>query len=482
MALAVNESSVFPCPEWVKSAVFYQIFPDRFAKSADYVPAGNFCKWGAAPTVQGMCGGNLRGIIEKLDYIRDLGANALYLCPIFKSASNHRYHTVDYMQIDPVLGTMADFDELVREVHARKMHIILDGVFNHCSRGFFPFVSVMEQGADSPYKDWFHIDSFPVNAYSGKLNYRCWWNLHALPKFNTDNSEVRGYIMNVAEYWIRRGADGWRLDVPNEIDDDPFWREFRTRVKTVNPDAYIVGEIWEDPSRWLQGDQFDGVMNYPARRLILNFFFPAGMKRFTRSTGEPESAARSNALTADAFCQGLQESFAHKYFGVPFNLLGSHDTPRLATIGEGRPEDEFLALALFLFMPGAHSIYYGDEIGLGGGRDPDNRRCFPWGSFDAGEEPQPFALLRKFIRILLKEPVWVSGDFSIRPEGQGILACRRKGADMLELRIAYPGPVPLPGISARTDVLFALKKEPIQGVAGYFVAKGGATLTKKRAT
>lgn len=429
-----------------------------------------------------MFGGNLRGIIEKLDYIKNLGANALYLCPIFKSASNHRYHTVDYMQIDPVLGTEADFDELVREVHARKMHIILDGVFNHCSRGFFPFVSVMEQGESSPYRDWFHINSFPVNAYSDKPNYRCWWNLPALPKFNTDNAEVREYIMSVAEHWIRRGADGWRLDVPNEIDDDSFWREFRTRVKKANPRAYIVGEIWEDPSRWLQGDQFDGVMNYPARRLILNFFFSEGMRRFARSTGEPESAARSAALTAEEFCRGLQESFAHKYFGVPFNLLGSHDTPRLATIGEGRVEDELLAFALFLFMPGAHSIYYGDEIGLEGGCDPDNRRSFPWGSFDTGKEPQPFAFLKKFIKILLKEPAWLSGDFSIRPEGQGILACRRCGSDMLELRIAYPGPVPLPGISARTDVLFAFKKEPIEGVAGYFVAKGGVTLTKKRAT
>ncbi len=338
---------VFNCPQWVQQTVFYQIFPDRFFRSLKYKALGHFQPWGSAPTAQGMCGGNLRGIIEKLDYIQSLGCNALYLCPIFTSASNHRYHTVDYFRIDPVLGTESDFDDLIKAVHDRKMRIILDGVFNHCSRGFFPFVSLLEQGESSPYRDWFYVDHFPLNAYSGTPNYRCWWNLPALPKFNTENPEVRNYLMQVGEFWMRRGIDGWRLDVPNEIDDDSFWQEFRLRVKAINPEAYIVGEIWEKPDRWLQGDQFDGVMNYPLRRLLSEFFFPEGMhNKDNLSTGEPESVLKQSALGSTAeFCKELQTLFASKSFGTSLNLLGSHDTPRIATIAKGHEEAQLMAWA-----------------------------------------------------------------------------------------------------------------------------------------
>ena len=154
-------------PAWVKDAIFYQIFPDRFCRSERYHAAGKFVPWDTKPTRENMFGGNLAGIESKLTYIKGLGANAIYLCPIFKSNSNHRYHTVDYFEIDPVLGTLADFDRLVEKAHRLGLRIILDGVFNHCSRGFFQFNSLMELGPDSPYVDWFHVKGWPLNAYSG---------------------------------------------------------------------------------------------------------------------------------------------------------------------------------------------------------------------------------------------------------------------------------------------------------------------------
>ena len=237
-------------PAWVKDAVFYQIFPDRFCRSSRYKAVGKFVEWGSNPTRENMFGGNLAGITDKLEYIASLGVTALYLCPIFKSNSNHRYHTVDYFEIDPVLGTLKDFDRLVKKAHKLGLRVILDGVFNHCSRGFFQFNSLMELGRNSPYVDWFHVHGWPLHAYSGKPNYDCWWGFPALPKFNTDNPDVREYLFSVGEYWMKRGIDGWRLDVPNEIDDDSFWQEFRRRIKAINPEAYIVGEIWDEPTRW----------------------------------------------------------------------------------------------------------------------------------------------------------------------------------------------------------------------------------------
>lgn len=469
---------ILSCPEWVKKTVFYQIFPDRFARSPRYMPPGHFRNWGSAPETNGFCGGNLRGIIEHLDYIERLGANALYLCPIFQSAANHRYHTVDYLKIDPVLGTLEDFDELVREVHRRGMKIILDGVFNHCSRGFFPFLSVMEEGEASPYCNWFHIDSFPVRAYGDKPNYACWWGMAPLPKFNTDNPEVREYLLGVAEYWIRRGIDGWRLDVPNEIDDDAFWREFRQRVKRLNSEAYIVGEIWEDPSRWLAGDQFDGVMNYPVRKLALSFFCPEGMRsKDAVSTGDTSQGAEETNL--EAFCRELEALFARKLFGVQMSLFGSHDTARIRTLCSGDLQRSMQLTALLLCLPGAISLYYGDEVCMEGGKDPDNRRCFPWQDLPAAENSDMFQMIQALIAFRKREPAMTLGELSVRPEGQGILLCRRLENTLVELRLGFPGAVPLQGISARTEIIYEKNREPIEGVAGYFVAKGGIVLTKR---
>jgi len=249
-------------PDWVKDAVFYQIFPDRFARSEHLHRAGlQMEDWNSPPNSYGFKGGDLIGVTEKLDYLQDLGITAIYFNPIFSSAANHRYHTYDYTNVDPILGGDAALRRLLDEAHRRDIRVIIDGVFNHASRGFYQFNHLLENGPASPYLDWFQVQGWPLHAYEGHIspNYAAWWNLHALPKLNIQTPAVREFLLGVAQHWIEQGADGWRLDVPNEIDDDEFWREFRRRVKDANPEAYIVGEIWDDSRRWLQGDQFDAV-------------------------------------------------------------------------------------------------------------------------------------------------------------------------------------------------------------------------------
>lgn len=399
-------------PHWVEEVVFYQIFPDRFAKSENYKVPGVFAPWGEKPTRNNLCGGNLRGIIEHLDYLEDLGIGALYLCPIFKSNSNHRYHTYDYFSIDPVLGTDKDFEELLQKAHARGIRIILDGVFNHCSRGFFQFDSVLELGKESPYVNWFHIKNFPLKAYSGEPNYECWWNMPALPKFNTENPEVREFLFSVAEYWTSRGIDGWRLDVPNEINDDSFWQEFRLRVKNINKDAYIVGEIWDNPSRWLQGDQFDGVMNYRLRKLLLETFLSQ-----TNEFQEKFSAFSKELVNV---CAGN--------FGVSLNLLSSHDTRRLMSQPNSSIKKMKMLWTLLFFLPGVPCIYYGEEIAMEGGKDPDNRRCFPWGTFLSEERNEFFRYMKELIAWRKNEKTLQYGRLEVVSE-----------ADNLRLRRIYAG-------------------------------------------
>ena len=412
-------------PSWTKDAIFYQIFPDRFCRSERYRAIGKFVPWDTLPTRENMFGGNLAGIIDKLEYIASLGVNAVYLCPIFKSNSNHRYHTVDYFEIDPVLGTLKDFDNLVKKAHKLGLRVILDGVFNHCSRGFFQFNSLMELGKNSPYVDWFHVHGWPLHAYSGKPNYDCWWGFPALPKFNTDNPDVREYLFSVGEYWMKRGIDGWRLDVPNEIDDDSFWQEFRRRIKAINPEAYIVGEIWDEPSRWLKGDQFDGVMNYPLRRAVLAYLFD------------------EKPINLAEFAKRLRDAFPKDRFGVPMNLLGSHDTIRLASLPCSNLQRVKLALAILFFLPGAPCVYYGDEIGMEGGKDPDNRRTFPWGKLSDGRRSPIFRFLNELITLRNEERVLRDGKLEIAYHAGNLNIVRSLGRKKMTLAISAAKPDPL---------------------------------------
>ena len=259
-------------------------------------------------------GGDLPGIVQKLDYLQDLGVNAIYLNPIFLASSNHRYNTYDYYQIDHRFGSAADFQQLLAALHRRRMRIILDGVFNHCGRGFYPFHDLVENQQASPYQDWFFVRNFPLNPY-GEHQYATWHTSRNLPQFNLANREVREYLLGVARYWTRQGIDGWRLDAAADVSDPSFWQDFRTVVKQENPQAYLVGEVWADAATWLQGDRFDGTTNYELRSAIVDFLI-------------------RGVLPATAFAQRLA-ALIQKYAvaaSAMYNLVGSHDTPRILTL------------------------------------------------------------------------------------------------------------------------------------------------------
>jgi len=378
-------------PDWVKQAVFYQIFPDRFAKSSP-PNSTEFCRqpgggwlpeklepWDTPPTLQGYKGGNLWGAIDKLDYLEQLGINAIYFTPIFQSACNHRYHTHDYYQVDPILGGNEAFMALLEAAHQRQIKVVLDGVFNHASRGFFFFNDILENGPHSPWLDWFLVEDWPVSAYDGSkpANYIGWADNRSLPKFNHDHPAVREYIMQIAEYWIKQGIDGWRLDVPACVETPGFWQEFRQRVKAVNPDAYIVGEIWTDSRQWLDGTQFDGVMNYLFTGPTIAF--TAG-DRVNMELVEHHEYYPYPAIDAAGYAQKMQDLLKLYPWEIQLtqlNLLDSHDTARLLTICGEDLASVKLATVLLMTGVGAPSIYYGYEVGLPGGDDPDCRRAFP---------------------------------------------------------------------------------------------------------
>ena len=388
-------------PDWVKDAVFYQIFPDRFAQSSRVSKQSLHLEaWESPPTIYGFKGGDLLGVVDHLDYLQDLGINAIYFNPIFASASNHRYHTNDYFNVDPLLGGNAAFKELLMVAHERGIRIILDGVFNHASRGFWQFHHVLENGEGSPFVDWFyfrqdrlqhleHWGAYPdaeeqralnrgVSSYDA-LGYRAWWNLPALPKFNTETPAVREFIWNVGEYWINQGVDGWRLDVPGEINDDPFWMEFRRRIKRANPEAYIVGEIWHEANRWLQGDQFDAVMNYQLTGAIMSYLIGTRLEGDILQIGGFGNYV--HPVNAVGFADRIDYLFSlyHPQVNqVQLNLLDSHDTPRFLTTARNDQSALRLGWLFLLTIPGAPCIYYGDEIGMDGGRDPACRKSFQW--------------------------------------------------------------------------------------------------------
>ncbi len=396
------ESMMMYTPDWVKDAIFYQIFPDRFAKSERVPKAGNLEPWSTPPTPHGYKGGDLLGVAEKLDYLQDLGVTALYFNPVFQSGCNHRYHTHDYTKVDPMLGGNKALRELLDAAHARDIKVVLDGVFNHASRGFFQFHDILENGPQSAYLDWFHVRSFPLYAYhgpehhQGNLGYSAWWNLPALPKFNTDTEAVREFLWDVGTYWLEFGIDGWRLDVPNEIGDDAFWREFRRRCRAVNPECYIVGEIWDDASCWLQGDQFDAVMNYPFTRAAFGFTAARTLEHSEICRSGLQHIAPLDAPAFAREVEGLLTRHRPEVTEVQLNLLGSHDTARALTVVGNDQAALRMSLFLLLTFPGAPCLYYGDELGLSGRHDPECRQALPWDSPETWNEA-----LREYLKTLI---------------------------------------------------------------------------------
>lgn len=463
-------------PEWVKHAVFYQIFPDRFARNPRMNhPRGIRLKpWGSPPAEQGYQGGDLLGIVDKLDYLQDLGMTALYLNPIFSSASNHRYHTFDYYNVDPLLGGNAALRELLDAAHARNMYVVLDGVFNHTGRGFWQFNHILENGGNSPYIDWFFVQDWPLRPYThddkNPPNYVAWANNAMLPKLNTDNPGVRDMIMDVARYWIDFGIDGWRLDVPNEIDDDDFWQEFREVVKSANPDAYIVGEIWDEAGRWLQGDQFDAVMNYRFTVPVLNF---CAAQTVRVDYEKPHYDLRP--FTGSDFAQAINKM--HNLYDwqinqVQLNLLDSHDTARaLWIMGEDKSALR-LAVLLQMTLPGAPCIYYGSEIGMSAADDPDCREAFPWQSEDSWDQAL-LAFHQRATALRHAYPVLRTGSFETLYADDYVYAFRRVLADE-EMIVVFNTAVtpqtvtiPLPtGAAEKYRVVWPAKGDAVETAVG----------------
>ena len=447
-------------PAWVKDAVFYQIFPDRFATSARVVKPDHMEAWDAPPTPRGFKGGDLLGIAARLPELAELGVNALYLTPIFASASNHRYHTYDYLAVDPLLGGNEALRELLDQAHARGMRVVLDGVFNHTGRGFWPFHHVLENGAASPYRDWFildeavragrrGLDAYPdrerldeVGHPSGKLGYHAWWNLPALPKLNLAHPPVREFLLGVAEHWLRFGIDGWRLDVPDEIDDESFWQEFRQRCRAADPEAYLVGEIWEEAPDWLRGDRFDALMNYPLGTAILGFAGGASLDRSVVARHETYRQMLS-PLDGPAFARRLADLMTNYDPAVvrsQLNLIGSHDAPRALTILGGDRAALRLATILQMTLPGAPCVYYGDELGMEGDLVPDCRGAYPVDP-EAGDREMR-RLFRAAIAIRREHAVFRDGSVRALATGHGAVAYAVEASDGLAIVAVNAGARP----------------------------------------
>lgn len=472
-------------PAWVRDAVFYQIFPDRFAKSSTLAKPAGLEEWGSEPTTYGYKGGDLLGVVERLDHIQDLGVNAIYLNPIFQSASNHRYHTHDYMHVDPLLGGDDAFRIFLDACHKRRIRVVLDGVFNHASRGFFQFNDILENGQGSPWRDWFRIESYPPNAYDHTRapGYDAWVGLHALPNFNTDNPEVREFIMRIGEHWIRQGADGWRLDVPFEIRTPGFWQEFRQRIKAIDPDAYLVGEIWRDSREWLQGDQFDATMNYLFTESVLAF---AGQHHVVENVGEERSYSPWPGIDAPTYAGKIEHILGLYDWNVQLsllNLLDSHDTARALTLFGGDRRSLELAVLLTISYPGAPSVYYGDEIGLDGGL-PDRwaRKSLLWDHPERWDR-ELLEIYKRLIAVRHATPALRAGSYQTLHAEGGFYVAARDHAEGNVLIVVNAGETPagwsLPGdVRIEADSLAVIGGPPvIEGPALTIPARSGALLT-----
>lgn len=386
-----NEADILRVPAWVNEAIIYQIFPERFFNGDTANDPENTEKWGSEPTRANFMGGDLRGIIKKINYIKSLGINTIYLNPVFESPSNHKYDTTDYYSIDRHFGNVDDLKELTSVCHENGIRVILDGVFNHCGYDFDKFRDVLENGPESEYKDWFYINEFPIDPE--RLNYECFGYYHRMPKLRLGNPDVRKYILGFVQYWMEEvNIDGWRLDVADEV-DYTFWQEFRKLAKRLNPDCFLIAETWKENSDMLKGDQFDSVMNYLFREAVVNFFGKAGISSY-------EFNARLNRFIG-VYQKQTVESL--------YNLIGSHDTERFLNVCDGDIRKMKAAVAFQFCFTGIPSIYYGDEIGITGDNDPLCRKSMEW-----DEEKQNLKLLefyRKLIKIRKASRVMTKGGF-----------------------------------------------------------------------
>jgi len=445
----LNHEDIYSAPSWVKDTVWYQIFPERFFRAKNEMDDKRFLPWGKegdTVTNHMFFGGNIRGVIEKIPYLADLGINGIYFTPIFEAYSAHKYDTTDYFNIDPAFGTNEDFRLLVKTAHAKGIKIMLDAVFNHCG-WFHPYwQDVVKHGKDSLYYECFHIRNpelpiinFPVSEKNLPIyrhkhdpypNYETFAFTPMMPKWNTSHPLVRDHLLNAAKFWIDEfDIDGWRLDVANEVSHD-FWRDFHKVVKGSKPDVFILGENWDVSLPWLQGDQFHAVMNYellyPIRQLL-------------------GTDGRQPKIQPGEFKNLLSQLLFHYPDNIlpnMFNLVGSHDTSRiLNTLGENKALLR-LAYVILFTMAGAPNIYYGDEIGMTGAMDPDNRRCMVW------DESKQDLLLKSFFKRLItlrmSNPEFraIDVDWLVVDDEANVFAYRKQSANQSSIVIINNSPHP----------------------------------------
>lgn len=396
----MNPCDIARTPAWVNETVWYQIFPERFCNGDQSNDPDDVQPWKSHKepvTNQESYGGDLAGIIQKLDYLQNLGINGIYLTPINESPSTHKYDTTDYTKIDPHFGDEETFINLVNEAHKRGIRVMLDGVFNHCGYYFKQWQEVIEKGPESEYYDWFMINEWPFDKAGGcakKKQYYAFAFFDNMPKLNTNNPEVRKYFVDICANWVEKyGVDGIRLDVANEV-SHRFCKELRYRLKAINPDVYILGEIWHNALPWLRGDEFDAVMNYPLGESIRDFWIDKSL------SNEDFEYTINRCYT----------TYMQQTNDVLFNLLDSHDTKRLRNLVKSLDE-YFAQLAVLFTMPGSPCIYYGTEIAMEGDFDPDNRRCMPWDEIEAGKFASRIEIISKLIHLRKQEPLLRSRNF-----------------------------------------------------------------------
>lgn len=385
----INECDLIKPVKWMSTATFYQIFIDRFnigneSKDKSYITL----KWGEIPTPKSFAGGDIKGITDKLSYLKKLGINALYLTPVFRSISNHKYDISDYYEVDEQFGNKADLKELIDTAHAMGMKVVLDAVFNHCSENLSQFQDVLKNGKNSKYYDWFIITN------DNPLEYEMFGACAYMPKLNTSNPEVCNYLLGIATYWIQQfDIDGWRLDVSDEISHD-FWRQFRKAVKEVKEDCVLIGENWHDANVYLRGDQFDSIMNYAFTKACLDFY-------------------AFHEFNANHMADKLNEILMRNTDTINtmmLNLLDTHDTHRFLTRVEGNQNKLMSALALTYFFPGTPCIYYGTENAMEGGYDPDCRRTFDW---ELEHQNNPVKTLIQKLTVLKHEQNFAKASYKI---------------------------------------------------------------------
>ena len=407
----LREEEMFEVPEWAANKVVYQIFPSRFAATE---PVDKELWYKAPITPMDDLHGNLRGIIEHMDDIQNLGIDVLYMTPIFQSNSCHKYDTTDYYQIDPSFGTTEDLKELVKKAHERGMKVVLDAVYNHTGREFFAFADILENGEKSKYRDWYFIDGFPLKSEWGEIpNFKCFGYYGGMPKLNLKNPEVEKYITDVACYWIKEcDIDGWRLDVGDEISHF-FWKNFRKAVKAVKKDLLIIGEIWHYAGDFLEGDEWDTVMNYPFYLNLIDLL-------------------ADEKITVSQFVQnlGYLKGRLHKNcYPLMWNLIDSHDTARFLHLCNDNKKKQHLAAAFQLLLPGMPMIYYGDEYAMPGANDPDCRRGMYWE--EEYQDKEMYEWYKRLIQVRKSHVCIVEGELAgiVTEDEEGTVVLIRKNGE-----------------------------------------------------